>query len=68
VLDAVREVADEVDATPAQVSLRWLADQREFQCIPIVGARTPDQLEENLDAAEISLSDGQFERIEEAYE
>ncbi|WP_132058855.1 aldo/keto reductase [Halorussus amylolyticus] len=68
VLDAIRAVADEVDATPAQVSLRWLADQREFQCIPIVGARTTDQLEENLGASEISMSDAQFERIDEAYE
>ena len=68
VLDAIREIADAEGATPAQVSLRWLADQREFQCIPIVGARTVDQLEENLGAAEVSLSDDQFGRIAEAYE
>lgn len=68
VLDAVRAVADEIDATPAQVTLRWLADQREFRCIPIVGARTTEQLEENLGAAEISISDDQYERIRAAYE
>ncbi|WP_435182001.1 aldo/keto reductase [Halorussus sp. AFM4] len=68
VLDAIRDVADEAGATPAQVALRWLADQREFQCVPIVGARTVDQLEENLGAADVSLSDDQFERIETAYE
>jgi len=68
VLDEIRAVADETDATPAQVSLRWLADEREFQCVPIVGARTPDQLDENLGASEVSLSDDQFERIRKAYE
>jgi aryl-alcohol dehydrogenase-like predicted oxidoreductase len=66
VLDAVRDVAEAVDATPAQVALRWLIDQREFTCIPIIGARTVDQLEENLGAVDVSLSADQRERITEA--
>ncbi|WP_226022809.1 aldo/keto reductase [Halomicrobium salinisoli] len=66
VLDAVREVADEVDATPAQVALRWLMDQPDFDCVPIVGARTVDQLEENLGALDVEISDEQFDRIFEA--
>ncbi|XVH30944.1 aldo/keto reductase [Haloferacaceae archaeon DSL9] len=66
VLDAIREVADEVDATPAQVALRWAMDQPDFTCVPIVGARTVDQLDENVAAAEVSLSDEQFDRILEA--
>ncbi|WP_436929636.1 aldo/keto reductase [Halosimplex halobium] len=66
VLDAVREVADEVDASPAQVALRWLMDQREFDCVPIVGARTVEQLDENMGAVDVSISDEQFDRIFEA--
>ncbi|ELY88254.1 aldo/keto reductase [Natrialba hulunbeirensis JCM 10989] len=66
VLDAVESVASEVDATPAQVSLRWLIEQDRFTCVPIVGARSPDQLEENAGAVEIDLTDEQFERIDEA--
>ncbi|WP_135362910.1 aldo/keto reductase [Halosimplex halophilum] len=66
VLDAVREVADEVDASPAQVALRWLMDQREFDCVPIVGARTVEQLDENMGAIDVSISDDQFDRIFEA--
>ncbi|WP_123539138.1 aldo/keto reductase [Halosimplex salinum] len=66
VLDAVREVADEVDATPAQVALRWLIDQRDFTCVPIVGARTVEQLDENFGAVDVELSDDQFDRIFEA--
>ena len=66
VLDEVRAVADEVDATPAQVSLRWLMDWDDFSCIPIVGARTPEQLEENVAATEVDLSDEQWDRIMDA--
>jgi aryl-alcohol dehydrogenase-like predicted oxidoreductase len=68
VLDAIREIADDVDATPAQVSLRWLVDQREFTCVPIFGARSVDQMEENVGAIDVSLSDEQYDRIADAYE
>jgi aryl-alcohol dehydrogenase-like predicted oxidoreductase len=66
VLDEVRAVADELNATPAQVAVRWLIDQPEFTCVPIIGARTVDQLDENLGALDISLSDDQFDRIMDA--
>ncbi|MFU8869851.1 aldo/keto reductase [Natronococcus sp.] len=66
VLEAVESVADEVDASPAQVSLRWLMDQDRFTCVPIVGARSPDQLEENVGAVDVDLSGDQLERIDAA--
>jgi len=66
-LEAIQDVAEEEDATAAQVSLRWMMDHERFTCIPIVGARSPGQLEENLGAADVSLSDDQRERITEAY-
>ncbi len=66
VLDEVRAVASELDATPAQVALRWLMDQREFTCVPIVGARTVDQLTENLGAADLSMTRTQHDRITDA--
>ncbi|MFC7075689.1 aldo/keto reductase [Haloarcula halophila] len=63
VLEELRAVADELDATPAQVALRWLIEQPDFTCVPIVGARTVDQLDENVGAVDVSLSDDQFNRI-----
>lgn len=66
VLETVRTVADEIDASPAQVALRWLMDQEAFTCVPIVGARTVDQLEENLGAAEVSITADQHDRITDA--
>lgn len=62
VLDVVREIADELGATPAQVSLAWLM-HHDAVTAPIVGARTVDQLEENLGAADVDLSDDQFDRL-----
>ncbi|MFB6191722.1 MAG: aldo/keto reductase [Haloarculaceae archaeon] len=64
-LSVVREVAGETGATPAQVSLAWLC-RHPAVTAPIVGARTVDQLDENLAAAEVELSDDQFERLAEA--
>jgi len=66
VLDALESVADELDATPAQVALRWLIDQEAFTCVPIIGARTVEQLEENVAAVDVSLSDEQHDRITDA--
>jgi aryl-alcohol dehydrogenase-like predicted oxidoreductase len=64
-LEVVREVADAVGATPAQVSLAWLL-HHDAVTAPIVGARTVAQLEENLAAADVDLSDAQFERLTDA--
>ena len=64
-LDVVRSVADEVDATPAQVSLAWQMHHPTITA-PIVGARTVEQLEENLGAATVSLTEEQFERLDAA--
>ena len=63
--DTLDAVADEVDATPAQVALAWL-QHREGVTAPIVGARTVEQLEENLASAQIDLSDEQVDRLTEA--
>jgi aryl-alcohol dehydrogenase-like predicted oxidoreductase len=42
-------VADELGKSPAQVALRWLLQQPGVTA-PIIGARTVDQLNENLGA------------------
>jgi aryl-alcohol dehydrogenase-like predicted oxidoreductase len=68
VLEAISAVADEEGATEAQVALRWLMDRERFTCVPIVGARTVEQLEENVGAVDVSLSAAQRERITDAHE
>lgn len=63
--DVLDAVADEVGATPAQTALAWLM-HRDGVTAPIVGARTVDQLAENLGAATVELSVEQVERLSAA--
>jgi len=63
VLDAVREVAVERDATPAQVALAWLLE-KDVVDAPIVGPRSRAHLAENLAAVDVDLSPADVERIE----
>ncbi len=65
VLDELEAVAEEVAATPAQTALAWLM-HRDGVTAPIVGARTVDQLAENLEAASVSLAQDQVDRLTEA--
>ncbi|WP_302081490.1 aldo/keto reductase [Salinibaculum rarum] len=64
-LDVVEAVAGEVEATPAQVAMAYHLHHPDVTA-PIVGARTTDQLEENLRAATVDLSADQFQRLEAA--
>lgn len=67
VLDAVRTVADELDSTPARVAIAWLLRKPQVTSV-IFGARTLEQLDDNVAAAELDLPDTLFETLEEASE
>jgi len=56
-------VAKELGCSPAQVALRWLR-QRSPRAIPIVGARTVEQLRDNLGAIDLQIPDALFDRLE----
>jgi aryl-alcohol dehydrogenase-like predicted oxidoreductase len=62
IVDQVREVADEVDATPAQVALAWLLAQGDG-IAPIPGTKRVDRLQENSAADGIRLTAGQMTRL-----
>jgi aryl-alcohol dehydrogenase-like predicted oxidoreductase len=55
-------VARELEATPAQVSLAWLL-HRSHVLLPIPGTTTRAHLEENVAAAELTLSPDQLARL-----
>jgi aryl-alcohol dehydrogenase-like predicted oxidoreductase len=65
VMDAVKAVAAEVGATPAQVSLAWLLGKPQVSSV-IFGARTVEQVDDNLKAADLVLSDEAMQRLDEA--
>ena len=54
VIDAVKRVAARVEGTPAQVALAWLL-ARPGVTTAIVGARRPEQLQDNVKALELAL-------------
>ncbi|PSK55033.1 MULTISPECIES: aldo/keto reductase [Streptomyces] len=62
IVDQVREVADEVGATPAQVALAWLLAQGDG-IAPIPGTTRIDRLKENSAADGIRLTPGHIARL-----
>ncbi len=64
-LAALKAVSEEVGATVNQVVLAWMV-QSDPVVIPLVGASTVDQLEENLGALAVELSAGQMARLNDA--
>ncbi len=63
VLDVFEELAREKGATPSQMALAWNAAQPGITA-PIIGPRTMEQLEENLAAAEVEITDSDRQRID----
>ncbi|MEV0246488.1 aldo/keto reductase [Nocardia sp. NPDC050712] len=58
----VAAVAAEVGASPAQTALAWLL-RRSPTILPIPGTTSLEHLAENIAAAEVTLTDDQFERL-----
>jgi aryl-alcohol dehydrogenase-like predicted oxidoreductase len=65
IVDALRGVAAEVDASPATVALAWLL-QRPTVTSVIIGVRTMAQLEDNLKAVDLVLPPDAVARLTEA--
>lgn len=55
VVDAMRPIAARHQASVAQVALAWLLSRKEVSSV-IVGARTPEQLADNLGASALALT------------
>jgi aryl-alcohol dehydrogenase-like predicted oxidoreductase len=60
----VRDVAAEVGCTPVQLALAWVLHQGD-DVVPIPGTKHVRYLEENVAAAELSLSEDQLRRLDE---
>lgn len=54
--DRVREIADRVGTSPAQVALAWIVAQGPH-VVPIPGTKTPKYLVDNVGAGDLRLSD-----------
>ena len=66
VADAVVSLAEERGDAPAQVALAWLLHQSAVTA-PIIGATKMQHLEDAARGTELTLSDGELERLEAPY-
>ena len=64
VAQVVVDIAAEIDATPAQVALAWIRE-RPGQLLPILGATTPNQLDDNLASLDVQLGEEERERLDD---
>lgn len=65
IADVVKGTATEMGRTPGQIGLAWALRNPDVTA-PIIGARTPAQLAENLGALEVEFTAAQLARLDEA--
>ncbi|HEX5130938.1 MAG TPA: aldo/keto reductase [Candidatus Krumholzibacteria bacterium] len=65
IIVVIEAIAKETGRSPAQVAIRW-AMQKPGVASVIIGARTPAQLDDNLQAATFDLSADQVQRLDAA--
>jgi aryl-alcohol dehydrogenase-like predicted oxidoreductase len=65
IIEAVQDVASSRGVTMAQVALAWLVDRPLVSSV-ILGARTVDQLKDNLGAADLHLTEDETARLDAA--
>jgi aryl-alcohol dehydrogenase-like predicted oxidoreductase len=63
-IDVLVEIADDRGVSAAQIALTWLLGRPSVSSV-VIGARTEEQLADNLQAAELALSDDERSRLEE---
>jgi len=64
IADVTVEIAKEIGCTPAQLAVAWTLKNPSV-CSPVIGVRTPKQLEDNLGALDVEISDEQMARLDE---
>ncbi|WP_034292124.1 aldo/keto reductase [Herbaspirillum sp. RV1423] len=64
-IEVLRNIATEKQATPAQIAIAWVLAQGS-DIVPLVGARRPERLAESLGALNVKLDAADLSRIEQA--
>ncbi|WP_121664637.1 aldo/keto reductase [Metabacillus litoralis] len=64
ILQTIEKIAQAVDKTPAQVSLRWLLQKEEITS-PIFGASSLEQFNENMGSVDWELTAEQWNQLDE---
>ncbi|MEM8530554.1 MAG: aldo/keto reductase [Chloroflexota bacterium] len=64
-VDALVNIAEQLDTEPTQVALAWLLSRPSITA-PIIGANSTEQLSASLAAVNVELSDEQIQHLEKA--
>ncbi len=63
IVDVMWPMARERGVSPARIALAWILHQRAVMSV-IIGAKTPEQLDDNLAASEIELTAAELDALE----
>jgi aryl-alcohol dehydrogenase-like predicted oxidoreductase len=66
IIDRVQSIAERRDTTMAEIALAWLCSKNDI-CCPILGASSVSQVENNIKALEIDLSEGEIVALDQMY-
>lgn len=64
IIDVLEDIAKERGSTVARIALAWVLNQPAVTSV-IVGAKRPDQLQDNLEASGIVLTEDELARLDE---
>ena len=64
-LELLHRMAEEKDATPAQISLAWMLCKKPW-IVPIPGSRKPERMAENAGAASVALTAAEVQALDGA--
>ena len=65
IVEMLKEFAEKKSATPAQISLAWMLHKYP-NVVPIPGSKNKERIIENLDSADVVLTDDEFTALENA--
>ena len=63
IVEMLKAFAEKKQATPAQISLAWMLHKYP-NVVPIPGSKNKERIIENLDAADVNLTDEEFSTLE----
>ncbi|MCR5605017.1 MAG: aldo/keto reductase [Lachnospiraceae bacterium] len=65
IVEMLKSFAEKKNVTPAQISLAWMLHKYP-NVVPIPGSKNKERIIENLDSANVVLTDAEFKELEEA--
>ena len=65
IVEMLKRFAEKKNATPAQISLAWMLHKYP-NVVPIPGSKNKERIIENLDSANVELTDKEFTALEDA--